>query len=74
MHWRNTEDCYGAVAVALHWLMAILVVGLFALGVYMRSLTYHDAWYIRGPYLHKSVGLLLLGLLAARLVRSESVV
>lgn len=67
MRWRNTEDSYGAIALALHWLMAIVVVGLFALGVYMRSLTYADAWYVPGPYIHKSVGVLLFLALVARL-------
>jgi cytochrome b561 len=67
MRWRNTENSYGVVSVALHWLMGFAVVGLFALGVYMRSLSYTDAWYLPGPYIHKSVGVLLFIVLAARL-------
>ena len=31
-------DAYSWPAVALHWLMAVLILGLFALGLYMRDL------------------------------------
>ena len=67
MRWRNTEDTYGVIAVTLHWLVAMVVPGLFALGLYMRSLTYYDAWYDPGPYIHKSVGVLLCLVLITRL-------
>lgn len=30
--------CYSGVAIALHWLMAVLIVGLFGLGTYMTNL------------------------------------
>lgn len=40
--WRNTVDTYGLVAVLLHWLIAAVVVGLFALGLWMVELTYYD--------------------------------
>ena len=67
MRWRNTEDSYGAVAIALHWLVAIVAVGLFGLGLWMRGLTYYDSWYDPAPYVHKSIGVLLLLTLSARL-------
>ena len=67
MRWRNTEDSYGAVAIALHWLVAITVPGLFALGLWMRSLTYYDSWYDPAPYIHKSIGIMLLLTVIARL-------
>jgi len=65
---RNSKSQYGWVAIALHWLMAPAIIGLFFLGWWMRSLTYYDAWYREGPALHKSIGLLLLGLLLVRLL------
>src|SRR4051794_38598334 len=34
----NTEGGYGAIAIALHWVMAALLIGLAALGVYMVAL------------------------------------
>jgi cytochrome b561 len=67
MRWKNTADSYGVVAIALHWLVAITVVGLFALGLWMRSLTYYDSWYDPAPTIHKGVGVLLFLALIARL-------
>ncbi|WP_052315086.1 cytochrome b [Thiocystis violascens] len=37
--WRNTEETYGLVAVLLHWLVSVVVFGLFALGLWMVELT-----------------------------------
>ncbi|AFL72239.1 cytochrome b [Thiocystis violascens] len=65
--WRNTEETYGLIAVLLHWLIAVVVVGLFALGLWMVDLTYYDTWYRRAPELHKGVGVLLLLTLLLRL-------
>jgi len=64
---RNSEDRYGAVAQALHWIMTAVIVGMFGLGLWMVSLTYYDPWYKTGPDLHKSIGILLLGALLVRL-------
>ena len=64
---RNKTESWGAVSIALHWLTAAVVVGLFALGLWMVDLGYHSAWYYRGPHTHKGVGLLLFGLTLARL-------
>ncbi len=65
--WRNTADTYGLVAVLLHWLIAAVVVGLFALGLWMVELTYYDTWYRRAPELHKGIGVMLLLTLLLRL-------
>ncbi|MFK5948701.1 MAG: cytochrome b [Methylococcales bacterium] len=64
----NNIKGYGFIAIFLHWLMAILIIGLFVLGEYMVDLTYYDAWYIKAPDLHRSTGILLGGLLLFRLV------
>ncbi|MGB5276666.1 MAG: cytochrome b [Gammaproteobacteria bacterium] len=56
---RNTTLAYGLVAILLHWLVALSVIGLFSLGVWMTGLTYYDEWYKRGPDIHKSIGILL---------------
>lgn len=68
MRWRNTEDRFGAVAIGLHWGVAVVVVGLFALGLWMRTLDYYHAWYEAAPHIHRSVGVLLGLVLVARLV------
>ncbi|WP_319782955.1 cytochrome b [Oceanisphaera sp. IT1-181] len=52
----------------LHWLTALLIIGLFAVGLWMRSLSYYDSLYQILPFWHKSVGFLLLLLVLLRLV------
>lgn len=59
MRITNSSDAYGLVAVALHWLVAVVVVSLFALGLWMVELTYYDDWYRTAPAIHKAVGVLL---------------
>lgn len=63
---RNTSRGYGLVAITLHWLVAVVVFGLFALGVWMTGLGYYDDWYKRGPELHKSIGIVLFIIMLAR--------
>ncbi len=65
--WRNTPNNYGWISIGLHWLVAISVIGLFALGLWMVELTYYDPWYRRAPDLHKGVGVLLFFVMLARL-------
>ncbi len=67
MQWRNSEERYGLVAVVLHWLVAITVIGMFILGLWMTSLSLYDRWYVTAPYIHKSIGLLLFLVMIARL-------
>lgn len=66
--WRNTKHAYGVIAVALHWLVAAVVFGLFGLGLWMVNLTYYDAWYRTAPSIHKSVGVLLFLVMTLRLL------
>lgn len=35
MQLKNTENHFGLIAIILHWVMAILLIGLIALGFYM---------------------------------------
>ncbi|ABX50361.1 cytochrome b [Shewanella baltica] len=65
---RNSKLAYGITAIVTHWLSAIVVIGLFAVGVWMVELTYYSAWYKTAPYLHKSVGILLLAVTLFRLL------
>jgi len=60
----NTDDRYGLVAILLHWFLAAGFLGLFALGWYMVELSYYDPLYNRLPAIHKSIGVLMLCLLA----------
>lgn len=68
MHWRNDSARWGLVSVGLHWLTALVVFGLFALGLWMTGLSYYDSWYHKAPSLHKGIGVLLFIATLARLV------
>ena len=67
---QNSERRYGAVAIALHWLMALLLSALVALGLYMTRLpdVGFDTWKIRLILSHKQLGILALMLVAVRLL------
>lgn len=66
MQLRNTPTHYGFVQVLLHWVVALTVFGMFALGFYMVDLGYYDPWYRSAPDIHKSIGLLLLFVMLLR--------
>jgi len=66
MNWRNSTSAYGGVSIAMHWLMAVLVLAMFGWGLWMRSLGYYDVWYHRAPEWHKSLGMVLLLMLGLR--------
>ncbi len=67
MPWRNTPQRYGWLTVIFHWLTAAVIVGLFALGLWMVELDYYSRWYHTAPDIHKATGMLLFGLLVARI-------
>jgi cytochrome b561 len=58
---------YHGVSIFMHWLMALLILGLFGVGFWMVDLTYYSAWYKTAPHYHKSVGILLAVLLLVRI-------
>ncbi|MDX1352937.1 MAG: cytochrome b [Thiomicrorhabdus sp.] len=64
---KNSEQNYGLVSRANHWLSAVLFIGLIALGIYMHEME-------KGPeriemyQLHKSLGIGLFMLMMLRLV------
>ncbi|WP_372869801.1 cytochrome b [Shewanella sp.] len=71
--WRNRSSGYGWFAIGIHWLMAMLILGLFALGLWMVELTYYSPWYKTAPFWHKGLGVLMFLLLLLRLaVRVKS--
>ncbi|MEL7292644.1 MAG: cytochrome b [Pseudomonadota bacterium] len=59
---------YNLLARAIHWLSALVVIGMFAVGWWMVDLSYYSEWYRIAPHWHKSVGLLLAGVTLFRLV------
>ncbi len=63
---KNTNESFGLVSKSLHWVMAIILTGLFTVGLYMTGLEYYDPLYHRLPWWHKSFGLLTIFLLLLR--------
>lgn len=64
---RNSSTSYGWVAIAFHWISAIVVLGMFGLGLYMVELSYYDPWYRDALNLHKATGVLVACLISMRL-------
>ncbi|MDC5704858.1 cytochrome b [Vibrio europaeus] len=58
---------YNLVARGVHWISALVIIGLFAVGLWMVDLSYYSEWYRTAPHWHKSIGLLLAGLTLFRL-------
>lgn len=59
---RNTHRAFGAVAVTLHWLIAIAILAMIYIGYTMVANEDYDLY-----QLHKSIGLTILGLSLLRL-------
>ena len=68
MQWRNSSSHYGLVSIFMHWLVAVVVFGLFGLGYWMVGLDYYSSWRQTAPDLHKSIGLVLFAVMLARVL------
>src|SRR6266536_3163464 len=66
---KNTQKSYGAVAVVLHWLMAVILIALVAVGLYMVRLpdAGFDTKKITLILYHKELGVLVFALATLRL-------
>ncbi len=67
MRLGNDRQAYGLVSILLHWVMAVLIIGLYALGSYMVDLDYDHPWYHKAPDLHRDLGVIVAALLLVRL-------
>ncbi|MCW8880600.1 MAG: cytochrome b [Kangiellaceae bacterium] len=56
---RNSPSQFGLLSKLFHWAVAILIIGLFALGFWMVDLSYYSDWYQTAPFYHESFGILL---------------
>lgn len=54
--------------IIIHWVTALVAIGMFAVGVWMVDLTYYSEWYRTAPHWHKSTGLILAAVTLARLL------
>lgn len=62
----NSKDHFGMVAIILHWVMAILIIGLLAFGLYMTRIPI-SAQKLKLFGWHKEFGMLVLMLIIVRL-------
>lgn len=67
MQITNTETRFGVVAIFLHWLMALLIVGLIVMGLTMTRLSF-SVQKLKLYGWHKEIGFLVLMLVVVRLV------
>ncbi|MBI1244312.1 MAG: cytochrome b [Alphaproteobacteria bacterium] len=63
---RNTPQHYDALARSFHWLAAVLVATLVALGLYMTRLDFSE-WKVRIYSWHETIGIALFVLTATQL-------
>ncbi|WP_026069508.1 cytochrome b [Legionella tunisiensis] len=67
MRIKNTTDKYGVVAISLHWILAILMIGLLILGIYMVELPV-SLQKLKLYGWHKEYGFLVLALAIIRII------
>lgn len=67
MQIKNTDVRYGVVAILLHWLMALLVIGLLMIGLYMADLPFSMQKLTLYGW-HKETGILVLMLAVQRII------
>ncbi len=66
MQWRNSEDRWGTTARLLHWSIALLIIGLVAVGLLMQELP-NSLFKLKVYAWHKSFGITVLLLVVIRL-------
>jgi cytochrome b561 len=64
----NTQDRYGLLSRSLHWITALFVIGLLAVGLYMTGLDKEDPSRLGLYNLHKSFGATVLALTILRVL------
>lgn len=64
---RSSPSGYGLLAILFHWVMALLIMGMLALGLYMDDLPATDPSTFQLYQLHKSFGFVILTLAVLRL-------
>ena len=63
---KNTKTRFGLITISLHWIMAILIIGLLALGLYMVALPI-SIQKLKLYGWHKELGFLVLFLVIFRI-------
>ncbi|MGF1740184.1 cytochrome b [Vibrio profundum] len=63
---NNLVRNYNFTARLMHWVSAFVILAMFVVGLWMVDLDYYSQWYNLAPHWHRSVGILLAGLMLAR--------
>ncbi len=64
---RDDEQGFGVITRALHWGVALAILGLFVLGYWMVGLNYTSAYYTAAPAWHEAIGIAVFVAMVARL-------
>ncbi len=70
-YFKNTISHFGLVSKGMHWLMALLIIGLLAVGLYMTNLPAGEQKSTLYGW-HKSFGIIILVLALLRVIWSLS--
>ncbi|MCW8336609.1 cytochrome b [Vibrio sp. SCSIO 43135] len=65
---NNEVKNYNLLVRLIHWVSALVVIGMFAVGLWMVDLSYYSEWYRTAPHWHKSVGIILVAVTVFRFV------
>ncbi|MCG8428150.1 MAG: cytochrome b [Chromatiales bacterium] len=60
---RDTKEKLSGLTIGLHWLVGLVMIGVFIVGKYMEI---NEAFFLYGP--HKSIGILILIAVVARII------
>lgn len=63
----NSKESYGWINILFHWIVALMVLGMYPLGLYIVSLGYYHPGYRIYPNWHRSLGIILAMIVLARL-------
>ncbi|MDF1758659.1 MAG: cytochrome b [Legionellaceae bacterium] len=67
MQLKNTENNFGLISIMFHWTMAIIIIGLLAVGLFMKHFALDSQKNLLYG-LHKEFGILILILVVFRLI------
>lgn len=65
---HDSKERYGLVTIGLHWLMAVLLITVFGLGLWMDNLSIFDANYRTAVSWHTGLGVMIAALLVVRII------
>lgn len=68
MQIKNSATHFGIVTIVFHWVIALLIIGLLALGLYMVNMSGWSAQKLKFYGWHKEYGLLVLFLAVLRII------